>query len=561
MSADAPTGSDTTGAAADGKDAKVNRDTFQSRMLFIFAAIGSAVGLGNIWRFPYIAYESGGGAFLIPYLFALLTAGIPLLWLFFALGHRFRGSAPMVFRRMHPKAEIIGWLQTGVAGFIGLYYAVILAWAGLYMFKSFNQGWGDDPSSYFANDFLETDKLGDGGLYSGNIVWPVLIVMVIVWIITILTLVFDVSKGIGRMTMIFIPVLVILFSIMVIRALFLDGAATGLDALFSPDWSALTDSGVWIAAYGQIFFSLSIGLGIMITYSSYLKPRSNLTATGLVTGFANSAFEVLAGIGVFAALGFMAVQQSVPVDEVAESGIGLSFMAFPAIINEMPAGGLFGVLFFASLFIAGLTSLISITEVVVSAVADKVSITRRRAAVLVGVPMAVISCVVFSTSTGLMAVDIVDKFTNNVGIVICAILATVVVAYVLRRSAEMQRHLNAVSSFRVGPIWKACAFVITPIVLIYTLAQEVYNLITDGYEDYTYGQIFAWGWMVLIIILIVGLCLVAKKYRASAVLDGVPGSDFGVPVGTRDAKAPNQFIVGAEVAQKAQQAQKEGDRS
>jgi NSS family neurotransmitter:Na+ symporter len=321
---------------SDGTEVKVNRDTFNSRMLFIFAAIGSAVGLGNIWRFPYVAYESGGGAFLIPYLFALFTAGIPLLWLFFALGHRFRGSAPMVFRRLHPKAEVIGWFQTGVAAFIGLYYAVILAWAGLYIFKSFNKGWGDTPDEYFANDFLESDKLSDGGIFSGNFVWPILIAMIIVWIITIGVLALNVSAGIGRVGMIFIPILVILFVIMVIRALFLDGASTGLDALFSPDWSALTDSSVWIAAYGQIFFSLSIGFGIMITYASYLKPRSNLTATGMVTAFANSSFEVLAGIGVFSALGFMAVQQNVPVDEVASSGIGLSFMAFPAIINEMP---------------------------------------------------------------------------------------------------------------------------------------------------------------------------------------------------------------------------------
>ena len=558
MSADAPAGQNTPAAAADGKDAKVNRDAFNSRMLFIFAAIGSAVGLGNIWRFPYVAYESGGGAFLIPYLFALLTAGIPLLWLFFGLGHRFRGSAPMVFRRLHPKAEIIGWFQTGVAAFIGLYYAVILAWAGLYIFKSFNKGWGDDPSSYFANDFLESDQLGDGGLFSGNVVWPILIAMIVMWVIAIAVLALNVSAGIGRVGMIFIPILVVLFIILVIRALFLDGAATGLDALFSPDWSALTDSSVWIAAYGQIFFSLSIGFGIMITYASYLKPRTNLTATGLVTGFANSAFEVLAGIGVFAALGFMAVQQSVPVDEVAESGIGLSFMAFPAIINEMPAGGLFGVLFFGSLFIAGITSLISIIEVVISAVADKISVPRQRVAILVGVPMAIVSCVIFSTSTGLMAVDIVDKFTNNIGIVFCAILATVVIAYVLRRTAEMQRHLNAVSSFKVGAIWKTCAFIITPIVLVYTLVQELINLIKDGYGDYTSGQVLTWGWSVLIIVAIIGIILVSVKYRATAVLDGVPGSDFGVPVGTRDTKAPNQFTVGAAAGQASQ---KESDRS
>ena len=298
---------------------------------------------------------------------------------------------------------------------------------------------------------------------------------------------------------------------------------------------------MWIAAYGQIFFSLSIGFGIMITYASYLKPRTNLTATGLVTGFANSAFEVLAGIGVFAALGFMAVQQSVPVDEVAESGIGLSFMAFPAIINEMPAGGLFGVLFFGSLFIAGITSLISIIEVVISAVADKISVPRQRVAILVGVPMAIISCVIFSTSTGLMAVDIVDKFTNNIGIVFCASsLPSSSPTYCAhRRDAATPQHSLP---FKVGSIWKTCAFIITLIVLVYTLSRAD-QPDPDGYGDYTSGRVLPG---------LVGtdhrrhrrhhprLCEVPRH----VVLDGVLAPTRCAGRHSRH-RAPNQFTVGA----------------
>src|SRR5699024_6587965 len=147
----------------------------------------------------------------------------------------------------------------------------------------------------------------------------------------------------------------------------------------TPDWSALGESGVWIAAYGQIFFSLSVGFGIMITYSSYLKRKTDMTSSGLVVGFSNSAFEILAGIGVFAALGFMAVQNGVAVDEAATSGVGLAFITFPTIISQMPGGPIFGVLFFASLFFAGLTSLISITQVMIAAVQEKVGLDTVRA--------------------------------------------------------------------------------------------------------------------------------------------------------------------------------------
>lgn len=115
------------------------REVFSSRYVFMLAAIGSAVGLGNIWRFPYIAYDNGGGAFLIPYIIALLTAGIPLLFLDFALGHRYRGSAPLTFRRFKKRTESLGWVQVGIAFFITIYYAVIIAWAGLYAIKSLTQ--------------------------------------------------------------------------------------------------------------------------------------------------------------------------------------------------------------------------------------------------------------------------------------------------------------------------------------------------------------------------------------------------------------------------------------
>ena len=446
-------------------------------MVFIMAAICSAVGLGNIWRFPYVAYDSGGGAFLVPYLIALITAGVPLLWFYFGVGHRFRASAPLAYRRMNKKAEPIGWLQVGVAFFITIYYAAIIAWAGIYAAKSLNKGWGDKPDEYFMGDFLQVD---DSAVHTGKFVLPVLLVIILMWVITTVVLAADVNKGIGTLTTIFVPVLIVLFVIMVVRALFLDGALNGLNAFFTPDWSVLSDSSVWIAAYGQIFFSLSIGFGIMTTYASYLKPRTNLTNTGMVTAFANSSFELLAGIGVFAALGFMAHQAGTQVSEVASSGIGLAFIAFPTIINEMPFGEVFGVLFFVSLFIAGLTSLISLMEVVVSATKDKFDLSRRTASIIIGTIMGVVSTLLFSATSGLIALDIMDKWTNNIGIVICAILSLVFTAWVFNRRNEMTQHLNAISSVRVGVVWQACTFIITPLVLLYTVVSEVISLIKEA---------------------------------------------------------------------------------
>lgn len=343
------------------------KEGFSSRKVFIFAAIGSAVGLGNIWRFPYVAYEGGGGAFIIPYLCALLFAGIPLLYLDYAVGHRFRGSAPLSLRRLHRGAEWLGWWQVLICVVIAIYYAAILAWAAKYTVLSFTKGWGDDPDAYFFGDYLQAAAT-PGPTF--DFVPGILMTMILVWVVTIGVLAMGVQTGIGRTAVVFIPVLVLAFIVLVIQALTLDGSMEGLNALFTPDWGALTHGSVWISAVGQIFFSLSVGFGIMITYASYVDRKTDMTGSGAVVGFSNSGFELLAGIGVFAALGFMAQAAGTEVSEVVTNGIGLAFVAFPTIINEAPGGVVIGVLFFVSLLLAGVTSLISIVEVVIGAVRE-----------------------------------------------------------------------------------------------------------------------------------------------------------------------------------------------
>ncbi len=335
------------------------QESFNSRNYFILAAIGSAVGLGNIWRFPYVAYSNGGGAFILPYLIALLSAGIPLLFFDYAIGHRYRGSAPLVLRRLGKWTETLGWWQVMVCFVIALYYAAVVAWAGMYTIFSFTQAWGSDPKTFLMQDFLHVAETPGVGF---DFVPSLVIPMVVVWAVTLITIALGVNKGLAMANTVFMPLLVVMFLILVVQSLFLPGAADGLNALFTPDWGALGNLGVWAAAFGQIFFSLSVGFGIMTTYASYLKRRTDLTGSGLVVGFANSGFELLAGIGVFAALGFMAQASGLGVNEVVDKGLTLAFVAFPTIISQAPLGPLMGVLFFGSLTVAGITSLLSIVE-------------------------------------------------------------------------------------------------------------------------------------------------------------------------------------------------------
>ena len=526
------------------------RETFSGRSAFIFAAIGSAVGLGNIWRFPYIAYTNGGGAFIIPYLVALLTAGIPLLFLFYAVGHRFRGSPPMAFRRLHPKAEMLGWWQVLVCFVITLYYAAIIGWAISYTGFSLSQAWGNDPGGFLMKQYLQVSDVTTVGF---DFVPGVLVPLLVVWVATIAVLALGVQGGIARLSMIFMPLLFLMFGVLVVFALFLPGASAGLDALFTPNWSKLTDSSIWIAAYGQIFFSLSVGFGIMITYASYLKKKTDLTSSALVVGFANSAFELLAGIGVFSALGFMALQAGKPVSEVAASGIGLAFIGFPTIISEAPFGTLLGVLFFASLVFAGFTSIVSLLEVTVSAVKDKLGLGRVTATLVVGVPSAVLSMVLFGTTTSLNLLDVTDAFINSFGIVVVALTVVLTLSVGLNALPVLRNHLNEVSSFKVGRRWQAVVAGVTPIILGYTLINSLQQRLREGYNDMPGWFVGTIGWGVVISIIVLAWLLAKLAWSPNSALgqpdvDGQPvagpilddkldAGRFGLPAGSAGGKS------------------------
>ena len=483
------------------------RDTFSGRGAFIFAAIGSAVGLGNIWRFPYVAYTNGGGAFLIPYLVALLTAGIPLLFLDYIVGHRYRGGPPMAYHRLKRWMEPMGWWQVAICFVIAVYYAVILALAAVYLVLSFTKGWGADPATFLFGEYWPVaDTFAPGTAYVPRMVIP----LVLVWLATTSVLALGVQRGVGYTSMIFLPVLFVMFLWLVVTAVRLPGAVEGLNAFFTPDWVALANPSIWIAAYGQIFFSLSVAFGIMVTYSSYLKKNADLTGNGFVVGFANSSVELLAGFGVFAALGFMAAQAGTSVDEVAVSGLGLAFVAFPTIINEAAGGTIIGVLFFGSLLIAGFTSHISILEVIIAAVRDKTGITRVPATLIVCLSTGLVSVLLFPTTTGLNLLDITDAFVNNFGIVGAALFNVVLLAWVLRKLPEFARHADRYASIRLGRTWYGMVAVVAPLVLGFLWISQLVSFATEGYGEMPawFVNVFGWGMSLGLIVFALVMSLV-----------------------------------------------------
>ncbi|MFA9461680.1 sodium-dependent transporter [Thiohalorhabdus methylotrophus] len=429
------------------------REQWQSTAGFIMAAIGSAVGLGNIWRFSYVTYENGGGAFLVPYILALFIVGIPLLMLEFGIGHYMKASAPVSLFRIDRRFQWVGWWAVGFTMFgILVYYCVVIAWCLNFIFFALYQPWaGMDggANAFFFGEFLGAST-EDGLRKPFELTAPrftILVSLAVVWALNGIIVGRGLRGGVEPVIRVFIPMLFLLMIVLVIWSLFLPGAGQGLAWYLAPDWSKLADWRVWVEAITQIFFTLSLGFGIMIAYASYLPERSNITRNALITAFADSGFAIFAGVAVFATLGFMAQAQGQGVDQVVTSGIGLAFVAYPQVISELPfLPTVFGVLFFTALAIAGLSSSISIIQAFVSALSDKYEVNRTK---VVGTVCTVgfLMGIVFTTGAGISWLDIVDHFMTSYGLVLVGLLEALIVGWVFG-GERLGSHIEGAGSFR-----------------------------------------------------------------------------------------------------------------
>ncbi len=482
------------------------REQWGSRLGFILAAVGSAIGLGNIWRFPYMAYENGGGAFLIPYIFALLTAGIPFMILEFGLGQKYRGSAPKVFASLNPKWEWIGWSQVMVAAVISIYYVAVVGWTLNYATFAVDQSWGSDPKAFFFNEYL---GLTGSPLELGGIRWNILGACALTWLATWTACTSGVRKGIERACKVLIPLLFVLVLVLICRVVTLDGALTGLEFLFRPDFSKIADFSVWTDAYGQIFYSLSVGFSIMLAYSSYLPKESDTANNAAMTVFLNCGFSLLAGVMIFSVLGNMAHETGKSVTDVAGAGVGLAFVIIPKAINTMPMPSFFGVLFFLCLLMAGLSSQISIVEAICSSFIDKFGWSRK-ATVTVYCAAGFGLTSIFATGGGLLILDIVDHFINNLCLLPVALIEIVLLSWVVGLD-ETKTHVNATSDFTVGTIWKTCLKFVTIIVLGYATLRNVQGDFGTPYGGYGTDELIALGWSLIPFVLMMGVYLRNKQ--------------------------------------------------
>ena len=448
---------------------------WDSSLSFIFAMIGAAVGLGNIWRFSYVLYSNGGGSFFIPYFIAIAIMGIPFLILEYGVGFSFKDSFSNILKKIDGRLEIVAWILVLFVFLVVIYYMVILAWDLVYLLSSFSFGWGADTTAFFANVVGGSSDLSNAGVF----LLPTTICVILMWIVLWYISHKDVDKGIGKVSKILIPALFVIMGIIVFYAITLPGHMIGIEALLSPDWYMLWDINIWLAAFAQIIFSLSMGQAIALTYASYLPEASRLTDNVLIVVASNSLFEIFTSFGVFSILGYMSLDGGIPLHNLVTEGTGLVFIVFPMIFNVMgTVGRILAPLLFLAILFAGITSALGFLEPMLSSTSAKFCLGRRKTATILSI-MGCAFSILLTTGIGSYLVSIIDSFLNQFGILLLIGVQCIIFAWIYGIEHFIPV-LNENGILKVGRIWTFIIKYLLPVVLFVIWAYGMFNLFTTA---------------------------------------------------------------------------------
>ncbi len=447
------------------KARKANRESFASKFGIIAAAAGSAVGLGNIWRFPYVAGENGGGAFLLIYVLFVIFIGVPAMLSELIIGRRANSNAVGSFRKLRPGSL---WYLVGVMGvltgfLIFAFYSTVAGWTLHYTYLAGINAFHGMNGEQLAETF---QKFHTSALLP--VFWQVIFI-----ILTAAIVIAGIEKGIERYTKILMPFLFLILLVLVIRAVTLPGAGKGLEFLFKPDFSKVTAKTI-LEALGQAFFSLSLGMGVLITYGSYIQKHENLTDVAGEVAFFDTLVAILAGVAIFPAVFAFGLKP--------EAGPGLAFLTLPGIFQQMPGGYFFAIIFFLLLVVAALTSSISLLEVTVAFLKEEFHMSRKAATIWSSLVVAILG-VAATLSFGVLSdvkifgktiFDFLDNLTANILLPLGGFFIVIFVGWVMHRTETKAEITN--EHQMIGRLYGLFLFLIRYIVPVAIAAVFLYSI-------------------------------------------------------------------------------------
>lgn len=439
------------------------RGNFSNKIGFVLAAAGSAVGLGNIWRFPYLAAKYGGGTFLLVYLILAVTFGFSLMIAEIAIGRKTGLSAIGAFKALDKRFGAVGYLAAIIPIIIFPYYSVIGGWVIKYL-VTFCSGGGMAAANdnYFGTFAAETAE-------------PLIYFFIFI-AFTALVVWFGVEKGIEKVSKVMMPILVVLTIFIAIYGLTIDGAKDGLIYYIKPRLSDFTFKTV-IAAMGQLFYSMSLAMGIMITYGSYMKKENNLESSVRQIEIFDTAIAFLAGLTIIPAVFAFSGGDKAALGK----GPSLMFVTLPKVFDSMPFGSVIGTVFFVLVLFAALTSAISLMETIVSIFSDKLGWSRHKATLIVficAVAIGVLPCLGFGVldfiHIGAMTIlDIMDFVSNSILMPICALFTCILIGFVVKPKAVIDEATRNGEKFKSRNLFVVVIKWVSPICLVLILISSI----------------------------------------------------------------------------------------
>ncbi|XP_062854199.1 sodium- and chloride-dependent GABA transporter 2-like [Trichomycterus rosablanca] len=549
------------------------RGQWSSKKEFILAVAGEIIGLGNMWRFPYLCYKNGGGVFFIPYLVFLFACGIPLFFLEVSLGQYTSQSAVTSWRKICPLFQGLGLGSQVVVFYCSIYYAVILAWAFLYLFFSFSSElpwascsnpWNTETCVEFVSmgknfstlhnatspvlEFWDMNKLG-------NVRWELALCLLLAWIICFFC-VYNGVKSSGKVVYFTATFPYLMLVVLLVRGLTLPGATDGIKFYLYPDPSRLSDPQVWMDAGTQIFFSYSVCMGCLISLGSYNKYNNNCYKDCVYLCLLNSGTSFVAGFAIFSVLGFMAYEQEIDISAVAESGPGLAFIAYPRGVAMMPVPQLWAVCFFIMVILLGLDTEFVGLESLITSIVDMFpsffSIGHRRTLLLLFISIVCFLIgLVLVTEGGLYIFQLFDYYSfSGVTVLIFGLLESVCIGWVYGAD-RLYDNIKDMIGYRPVCLMKYCWKYITPLVCMGTYVSSLVKFtplkFNNTLEYPWWGYVFGW-WLTLSSTLLVPLWMIYALLTSSGSLKQrlrvlcTPASDLPLDRKTGKHHVPGNYI-------------------
>ncbi|XP_071944236.1 sodium-dependent serotonin transporter-like [Antedon mediterranea] len=510
----------------DGKGAKhANRETWNKKVDFLLSVIGFAVDLGNVWRFPYICYKNGGGAFLIPYITMACLAGVPLFYLELALGQFQRTGSITIWKRICPLLKGIGYSICVINLYVSFYYNTVIAWSFYYLFNSLtiNLPWTScgnswntnncaDPlmtnrsdrnfispsEEYFVRKVLGAHHSSGIGELSG-VKWDLALCLLLVFVIVYFCL-WKGIKGSGKVVWVTATFPYVSLIVLLIRGVTLDGASNGLEYYLRPRWDSLLNAGVWVDAASQVFFSLGPGFGVLLALASYNPPKNNCYGDALLTSAVNCFTSFVSGFVVFSFLGYMAHMQGVDIEDVATEGPGLVFIVYPQAITTIGGSSIWSIMFFLMLINLGLDSTFGGLESIITAWSDEypTSIGKHRELFVLGlVTCSFLGALPTVTYGGQYVIQLIDAYGAASTLLAIVLLEAIAVAWIYG-NRRFEADVKSMLGRPPGIYWKICWCFLTPTVLTFIVIFGIIEykpLVFDGYVYPTWAIGLGWCMM------------------------------------------------------------------